>query len=838
MSGVFVYFPPPPDGSGGKGISNSGGIYILRLSNPPLNILDKETRMKLLQDLEQAANDPKVKTIILVGSEAAFSAGADIKELNSIVIGNNKDSKEKAMQAYIDAYQVDNLASIVYAIDSCPKPVVALITGQCLGGGLELALGCQYRIATEDAIFRFPEALIGIIPGALGTQMLPRLARFDVCLRMCTGMCESLTAKEALENGIIDQVLPPLTELEMPAGINQRLESYLARVVKVIQSQLDRGGPTPYRRTSGRPVVTRNMSDSSRMAYLTMRNLPRADRGGAASRGAIEALLACVQHERDFLVGAKVESEVSVRTVVSDEAQGLRWAFFAEKALTSNSSSIKAGSEELNPKKGTIIGVVGSGLMGSGIAASVLLSGYPVVLCDVQVEALTRARTTITGIFKSAVKKRKLSAEKAEIILKDNLSTSVDLGNLKNADYVIEAVFESYDVKKEVMRKLDEVCKSECILCSNTSSLDVNILAQATSRPQKVLGLHFFSPAHVMQLVEIVKCEDTSSETLALMTDLTKKIRKVGVLVNNLPGFVGNRMIFVYVMEAMLLLEDGASVKQVDTVMRRFGMAMGPLEMSDLSGLDIGYSIRQAQGLTGDTQLYENKDGSSSSQQHRTSRRYSAIADVLFKMGRKGVKNGRGFYLYETPKGASGQGKRRGGNKPVPVEDPEVAIVIEKERHRKSVSEAAAKDNVSSGLYIPSSALVDMPKSELENQVEKRLLYCLINEGFRLLGEGGVVSYRPGDVDIVYNYGYGWPPYKGGPMFFAEFAIGLSSLLAGLKYYVGMFPRAEWFEPAPLLEAMVAQGVSVTQLQRDPTLVPQLMSGATIQRNVKPKSKI
>lgn len=834
MSGVFVYFPPGPDGKSSEGSTNSsGGIYILRLSNPPLNILNKATRLKLLHDLEQAVNDPKVKTIILVGSEAAFSAGADINELNSVVIGHGKDSKKAAMQAYVDAYREHNLASIVYAIDSCPKPVVALITGQCLGGGLELALGCQYRIATEDAMFRFPEALIGIIPGALGTQLLPRLVKFNLCLRMCSGACEGLSAKQALESGLIDQVLPPLTELEMPAGTNQRLESYLARVVKVVQGQMERGGPTPYRRTSELAVVTRSMADSSREAYLAMKTLPRADRGGAASRGAIEALLACVQNERDFLYGAKVESEVSTRSVVSDEAQGLRWAFFAEKALTSSSSGTGAIDKKtgMNPLATTSIGVVGSGLMGSGIAASVLLSGFSVILCDLNQDALTRARTTIEGIARSAVKRGKVGRATAETLLAKSLSTSTDLTTLKNADYVIEAVYESYDVKKDVMQKLDSICKSECILCSNTSSLDVDVLAEVTSRPSKVLGLHFFSPAHVMKLVEIVKCKGTSAETLVLMTDLVKKIRKVGVLVTNLPGFVGNRMIFVYVMEAMLLLEDGASVKQVDTVMRRFGMAMGPLEMSDLSGLDIGYSIRQARGLTS----LNTEEGIG---REVEATRYSAIADILFKMGRKGVKSGQGFYSYAS---SSEPSKGRGGrrtNKPVAREDPEVAAVIERERHRKSVSEAAAKESVSSGLYVPSSALVDSPRSKVEAEVQTRLLYSLINEGFRLLGEGGVVSYRPGDIDIVYTYGYGWPAYKGGPMFYADFAIGLPTLLAGLKHYLASFPTATWFKPAPLLEAMVAQGVAVNQLQRDPSLVPKLMTSKNVNGEGHIKSKL
>jgi 3-hydroxyacyl-CoA dehydrogenase/enoyl-CoA hydratase/carnithine racemase len=853
MSGVFVYFPPPGDASAApeNEDKNVNGIFVLRLGNPPLNILNKATRLRILADLEGAVSNSKVKTIILVGSESAFSVGADIGELNSTV-GRDSASKRAAMKAYVDAYKEHNLASIVYALDSCPKPVIALITGQCFGGGLELALGCQYRICTEDATFRFPEALIGIIPGALGTQLLPRLVNFSLCLEMCAGKCETVGAKKALKSGLVDQLLPPLTELDMPKGSNQRLESYLARVVKLVQVQLDRGGPTPYRRSSTLPLVTRSMLDTSQAAFRALKAIPRLDRGGRASRGAVEALLACVENEKDFFKGAKIESEISTHLVVSDEAQALRWAFFAEKNLSPSSPAPVSSSSTgtgANKKESTEVGVVGSGTMGSGIAASVLLAGYPVVLCDLKEEALAKARKAIEGILRSATKRGKISTDQAKAILERNLVTTTEMDGLSKADYVIEAVFEDYGAKKEVMSRLDDVCKPTCILCSNTSSLDVDVLAAATTRPRQVLGMHFFSPAHIMQLVEVVKGEHSSAESVHLLTDLTKKIRKVGVLVKNSPGFVGNRMIFVYVMEAMLLLEDGASVGQVDAVMRRFGMAMGPFEMSDLSGLDVGYSIRKAKGLVAETAASgaAGAGAGAGAGEEGKPERYSAIADILYQSGRLGVKNGKGFYKYATPvravrptsssarlgpasPPADAPGSRRRG-----AEDPEVAAIIEKERHRKAVMHAAARSGVSSGLYESTSTLVQAPKAQVDRQVELRLLYCLINEGFKLLGEGCVLSNRPGDIDIVYNYGYGWPAYRGGPMFFAEFVIGLPALLEGLRGYAAQFPTATWFQPAPLLQAMVAGSVSVYRLQKEPGLVAELMKKGTTPT---PKSKL
>jgi len=849
-----------------KTADSNSAVFVIRLSNAPLNILTKETRVRLLADLHAAAQDVQVQCILLVGSEVAFSVGADINEMDKR-IGQSQSSKREAVGRYVAAYKEHNLASVVYALDSCRKPVVALITGQCFGGGLELALGCHYRICTPDAKMRFPEALIGIIPGALGTQLLPRLASFDLCVRMCTGACEMLSAKQAHEAGIVDQVMQVEEEVGMVP--KARFESFIARTVRVLRAQIERFrtaaqlkryAPHPYRRTSLLPVVTHNLSDSSRAAYFAMSRLPSPESGGRASRGALNALLACVQHQRNFIAGARVESDISRRLVVSDQAQALRWAFFAEKAATapqqavagrgrtsSSSSSAGGGDNMVSPSVSSdanvnmmnirtriSVGVVGSGLMGSGIAASALLSGVPVILCDLSWEALQRAKAGIEQILQSALLKKKLTAAEADELL-PLLKISQDMASLAQVDFVIEAVFEDYEVKKEVFRKLDSVCNKECILCSNTSSLDVDLLARETSRPDRVLGLHFFSPAHVMKLVEVVACAGTSEDSLNKVMVLVKKMKKTGVLVTNLPGFVGNRMIFVYAMEAMLLLEDGAKVEQVDAVMRHFGMAMGPFQMADLSGLDVGYKIRLAKGLTAPPKAKKIDGGAGIDTNANPAATdvpppatgaalsYSAIGDQLYLLGRLGTKNGRGFYQY--PALAS-------GGRPVAQPDPKVAEVVNRESQRKAVLQAALIPRPVSGIYHLSPA-VSATVSVSDAEVRERLLYSLVNEGFRLLGEHGCVSDRPGDIDVVYTHGYGFPAWRGGPMFWADYAIGLRDLAQSLQKLHQRFPASAWFAPAPLLLRMLHNNVSLLQLQKNPLLVKQLMVQAD-----RPRSKL
>ena len=797
----------------------NSAVFVIRIANPPLNILNKETRLRLLSDLERAISNKSVQCILIVGSDTAFSVGADITEMD-VHIGKSENAKRAVMDAYVQAYRDHNLATVVYAIDSSPKPVVALITGQCFGGGLELALGCHYRFCTADAQMRFPEVLLGIIPGALGTQLLPRLAPFDVCVRMCIGSCDILSAKQALDAGIVDQIIPSEEERNMSG--KERLESFLARTVRLLHNQIQRStivakegeiAPHPFKRTSLRPVVTSNLADSSRIAYMALTKLPSIEAGGRAAHGALRALQACIQHQHNFLAGCRVESDVSRELVVSDEAQALRWAFFAEKAATALS-----GTQSLGRHSATLsVGVVGSGFMGAGIAATAVLSGIPVVLCDVSAQALEKAKASIERIVLGAVRKKRINDTDAKSSL-SHLKISTDLSALANTNFVIEAVFEDYSIKKDVFKNLDAICNEHCILCSNTSSLDVDVLAKVTRRPDQVMGLHFFSPAHVMKLVEIVKCTKTSEETVQAVVALVKKLRKTGVLVTNLPGFVGNRMIFVYFMEAMLLLEGGATVQQVDETMRMFGMAMGPFEMADLSGLDVGYRIRLSKGLV-TSAVPEGTD--SNSKRHETvasaqtpALSYSAIGDLLYQKGRLGAKNGLGFYKYAATVP---------GGRPKAQIDPIVTEIVSRESQRKAVLRAAQVTSPSSGIYALTPA-ISSALTISAAEIRERLLYALANEGFRLLGEHGCVSDRPGDVDVVYTHGYGFPAWRGGPLFWADSEVGLRELNLSLQKLHGRFPTAAWFEPAPLLVRMVHSNISLAQLQKTPSLVRQLMT--------------
>ena len=886
MAGVQVYEPSLNE-------KMSSEVYIIRLSSPPLNILNKSTRESLLKDLDTAVKDTETKMIIIVGSETAFSVGADINEMNQR-IGKNQEAKQLVMESYVNAYKDTNLASIVYALDSCPKPIIALITGQCFGGGLELALGCQYRICTENSVFRFPETLIGIIPGALGTQLLPRLVSFDTAIKMCTGMCKMLNANEAKDAGLIDQILKIDENEKKMLLSNQRLESYISSTVRVLKRHIyhtNKHGngvikniPNPFRRTSQLDIITNDLSIISRISYHVMQTLPPYNKGGKASRECIKCLIACVNNNNnnnnnndnnnndnndnndnnsDFYKGARIESDISRKLVVSDEAQALRWAFFAEKLATStksksksnrinsygnsNSDSDSNGEVKLD-KNTTVIGVIGSGTMGVGIAATCLLSGFKVILCDSNNKALMTGKQNIEYIIKNFEKKKKIKEGSSNVYIKNlHITTNInDYCEKKfNVNIVIEAVFEDINIKKTIFIKLDDICNEKCILCSNTSSLDIDIIAKATRRPNQVLGLHFFSPAHIMKLVEIVKCKHTDYNTISIIMLFVKNIKKIGVLVTNLPGFVGNRMIFVYAMEAMLLLENGASVSQVDGIMNAFGMAMGPFEMADLSGLDVGYKIRLSKGLVLDSNNSNNSDNDSdidflTKEQNKIGKQiqkqkqkqnldpsYSAIGDILYKNGRLGSKNGKGFYKYVQSKGKN--------MRPVKQVDPVVDELIILERQRREIVVASQKKNQVSGVYKSRVLATSSPTGSsgsgsggdsLINEVEilERLLFSLINEGFRLLGENGVLSNRPGDIDVIYNYGYGFPAYRGGPMFWIEYEYGLREFYNKLNYYYKKFPNSVWFEPAPLLIVMLRNNISLWQIQQNPSLVEKLMS--------------
>lgn len=781
-------------------MASASEIYVLRIDNAPLHILTRATRERLLRELREAQMDPRVHTILLVGSEMAFSAGADLAELAGEGILRTQEDKARSSEAYVEAYKTHNLAPLVYELDQSIKPVVCLISGICFGGGLELAMGTRYRFCSESSQFRLPEVTVGIVPGALGTQLLPRLVGFDVALRMCSSRCDLLTAKQALQYGLVDQIVT-----------SQTFDGLLATTVSVLRNHIARGqdSASPFRQTTKLPVKV-PFSDAVKMSNAFLKLLPPRLRGGLASRAAVEALLASVQSP-SFLSGALVESEISRRLVVSDEAQALRHLFFAERALNQRTSTKPVGTESSD--HGSLqVGVVGAGVMGVGIAASALLGGYRVVLTDVSDEVVNRGRASLEKILsgieaKSKRRLRSAGATSAKELLENKFITSSNMQTaLRDCDFVIEAVFEDMSVKKDVFQQLDGACHARTILCSNTSSLDVDVLAASTKRPDKVLGLHFFSPAHIMSLVEIIPCKETSPEVVDKMQDFVKRIGKVGVLVANMPGFVGNRMVFVYFLEALLCLEDGASVQAVDAALREFGLPMGPFQMADLSGLDVGYRIRHQQGLVDETT-------------RPSGVRYSAIADELYKLGRLGQKNKLGFYQYKDSAKAG-------------TADSLVEEVVQKERHKKGVLTSASQllkqqGSSGSGLYLDHHGQADSSSSVMSAQeVTQRLLFALVNEGFKLLGEGGVLSYRPGDVDIIYVRGYGWPSYLGGPLFWADLKIGLPSLLAQLQAFFLRFPESPWFRPAPLLVEMVSRGLGVVNLQKNPQLVKDLLFSA------------
>jgi len=582
-------------------------IATVWIVNPPLNQLSRQTRVKLRVDLERAIADEAVKVIVLMGHGRTFSVGADIKELaQQWPTGGER----AAMEEYVRAYQSHNLAPLVAMIDGSPKPIVALIHGEAFGGGLELALACQYRVCTPTAQLRLPEVLIGIIPGALGTQLLPRLASFDTCLRMCVG-CTPCTAQDALAASIVDQVIPAVP------GDSNTAASYHRRLLTVLRNQLARGrdAPHPFRRTSRLPVPVA-LGEATRMAHTYASAQPHAlppphkgacgcdisrlppspppsppsppvrltfathrpgccrPAGGLAAHGALEALLACVKAGAAFERGALAESEISKTLVVSLQAQALRYAFLAEREATRvvfargggrrdrgtvahTASSPEEETHEQEVPEVRHVGVVGSGVMGSGIAAAFLMAGYPVVLVDTAPVALKKASAGIAAIVAGAVRRKKVASAAAGAALLQALSTSTSFEALARCDLVVEAVFEDLQVKQGVFARLDAVCKPSCLLASNTSSLDIDAAAAGAgpARGERVLGLHFFTPAHVMKLVEVVACKVTSAATLEAAAAVVKRLGKVGVLVANMPGFVANRCVFPYVMESMLLLE-------------------------------------------------------------------------------------------------------------------------------------------------------------------------------------------------------------------------------------------------------------------------------------------
>ena len=645
-------------------------LRVITLDNPPVNALSFAYCARLLGEIESAHDDAAVQSVVLTGANGLFSAGADVNDFNAELPSN-----------------AVTIRDVIAAIESSTKVHVAAIDGNCLGGGLELALACDYRVATPSAKLGLPEIKLGLLPGAGGTQRLPRLIGARAALEfMLKG--SSVSAERAFELGIVDEIAPgDVVEhaMTLATGPKRRISAREAIIAKDLPMQ-------------AAPFV---VAQAHKM-------VPAEDNGGLAAHKLIDSVAAAV--ELPFNFGIAREARLFDELVRSKPSLALRHLFFAERELS------KIDGIDLRDAQGATVakaGVVGAGTMGSGIAITFAQAGIPVVVVDNNDQAVDKARQTVMGMFMYQVQKGRLTQEEAWK-RGQSIRFTDDWNELADADVVVEAVFEDLDVKREVFRKLDGIASPAAILATNTSTLDIDALARETQHPERVLGLHFFVPANIMPLLEIVRGSETSIRTLATAFKLGKALRKKTVLAGNAFGFIGNRMIFDYLREAMALAEEGVPPARVDAVMKRFGFPMGPFAMSDLSGLDIGWQVQKARGAQalGRTNTLER----------------------LVQMNRLGQKTMAGYFKYDK---AVGKGRE-------PIPDPEVEQLFAEEGHKAGIA----------------------PRGISDDEIRDRLLRALVNRGEHLLEEG--VALRPGDIDIVYVYGYGFPPHRGGPMWYAQ----------------------------------------------------------------------
>jgi 3-hydroxyacyl-CoA dehydrogenase len=644
-----------------------GSVAVITLDNPPVNALSFSYCAKLIETLEAAHADDAVQAVVFTGANGLFSAGADVNDFN----------RELPRNAV-------TIRDVIAAIEASVKVHVAAIDGNCLGGGFELSLACDYRVATPAAKLGLPEIKLGLLPGAGGTQRLPRLIGARAALEfMLKG--SSVSAQRALELGILDEVVPDVVEraATLAKGPKRRVSERQAIIAKDLPPQ------------SGPYVVAQ-----------AHKMVPPEENGGFAAHKLIDAVQASI--ELPFLFGVAREARLFDELVRSAPSQALRHIFFAERELAK-----VPGLPEAAPQDVAKVGVVGAGTMGSGIAIAFAQAGIPVVVVDNNDDAVDKARQTVMGMFMYQVQKGRLTQEEAWK-RGQSIRFTDDWSELADADAIVEAVYENLDVKGEVFRKLDDIAKPDAILASNTSTLDVDKLAAETKRPDRVVGLHFFVPANIMPLLEIVRGEKTSPQTIATAFTLGKRLRKKAVLSGNAFGFIGNRMIFDYVREANALAEEGVRPARIDAVMRRFGFPMGPFAMSDLSGLDIGLAVQKAGGADaiGRTNVLER----------------------LVQMNRLGQKTTAGYFKYDKSVGK--------GREPIP--DPEVEQLFTEEARKAGIA----------------------PRELSDDEIRDRLLTALVDRGKHLLEEG--IALRPGDIDIVYVYGYGFPPHRGGPMWYAS----------------------------------------------------------------------
>jgi len=684
------------------------GVAVITLNNPPVNGLGYATRCDIAAGVEKAQADPAVKAIVLTGAGRAFSGGADIREFGS----------PKAVQE-------PNLLSLIKQLDDATKPVVAAVHGICMGGGLELSLGAHYRVAAPGTAVALPEVKIGLVPGAGGTQRLPRVLGVETALNM-------IVSGEPVKSEM-------LASLPGQKLFDQIVDGDL--VAGAVAFALSKADVRPLPRVRDMKVTHPNPDAYFQFARNTVKAM-------AKHYPAPPRCVDCVEQslKRRFDDGMVYEREAFTALMMTPECKALRHAFFAERAA----SKIPDVPEDTPVRAVKKVAVIGAGTMGGGISMNFLNAGIPVVILEMKQDALDRGVATIRKNYEARVKKGKLKQDKFDKTMA-LLSTTLSYDDIKDADMVIEAVFEDMGVKEKVFTTLDEVMKPGAILASNTSTLDVNQIAAFTKRPQDVIGTHFFSPANVMKLLEVVRGEKTAKDVLATVMGLAKTIRKTAVVSGVCDGFIGNRMIEQYSRQAGFLLEEGCTPAQVDKAIEKFGFAMGPFRMGDLAGNDIGWYIRKRRYV------------------EHPEMRYSKTADLLCEMGRYGQKTGAGWYDYQP-------GKRNAIPSAV-------------------VDEMIVKHRADLGIT---------PRKVSDEEIVQRLVFSLVNEAAHILEEG--IASKASDIDMVYLTGYGFPVWRGGPMCYAD-TVGLFNVVQAMKRFAANpLDDAKFWQPAPLLARLAAEG--------------------------------
>jgi 3-hydroxyacyl-CoA dehydrogenase len=680
-------------------LDRRGRVAVLTVNNPPVNALSRHVRQGLHDGMKQAAADPGVQVVVITCAGRTFIAGADITEFG-------KPPADPSLHTVLDL------------IEGSAKPVVAAIHGTALGGGLEVTLACHYRVGVKGARFGLPEVKLGLLPGAGGTQRLPRVVGPQKALQMIVSG-DPIGADEALKHGLIDEIV----EGDLTAAGVAFAEKVLAekRPLKKIRDLTDKIAPA-----RSKPEIFAEFRKS----------VARQTRGFRAPENCIKAVEAAVN--LPFDEGLKRERELFVELMNSPESKAQRYFFFAEREAA-KIPDVPADTPAREIRKAAVLG---AGTMGGGIAMNFANAGIPVTVVEVAQDALDRGLAIVRKNYEATASRGRITAADVEKRM-GLIRGTTDWNALADADIVIEAVFEEMPVKKEVFARLDAIAKPDAVLATNTSTLDVNEIAGATKRPESVIGTHFFSPANVMRLLENVRGAKSSKATVATVMALGRRIGKVPVLVGVCYGFVGNRMLHQRGVQADKLVLEGALPHQVDKVLTDFGFPMGPFAMGDLAGLDVGWRIRKGRGVT------------------------SPVADRICELGRFGQKTGAGYFRYE-----------KGDRTPIP--DPDV---------EKIITEVAAGQGI-------------VRRHIGDDEIRERLLYPMVNEGAKILEEK--IAIRASDIDVVWVYGYGWPVYRGGPMFWAD-SIGLRGLrdrILELKKQTG---DAFW-TPAPLLDRLASAG--------------------------------